>query len=324
MMGSPVVVGVPLPIDELGKEEGVGKVTISRLKNAGIDTVEELLLFNPEELEEIAGIDFERALRLVRTARRLAGWEVKVRKGNEYASQLSSRDTLTSGVSAIDELLGGGLVVQEIYEFAGEYGSGKTQLCHQLAVTAQLPPGKGGLGGKTIYIDTEGTFSPERIVKIAERFSVGNPLENVFVARPINVDELEELVVRGLKPFLRQGTRLIVIDSVIALYRAQFRGREWLAMRQQRINYVLDWLKRLSRLYDLLVVITNQVVSVPSSWGVSVKLPAGGNIIAHASTHRFFLRRAGDSWLIEVLDSPRLARGASAQFAIKDDGVWDA
>ena len=81
---------------------------------------------------------------------------------------------------------------------------------------------------------------------------------------------------------------------------------------------------RLSRLYDLLIVITNQVVSVPSSWGVAVKLPAGGNIIAHASTHRFFLKKAGDSWLMEVLDSPRLAKGASAQFTIKDDGVWDA
>jgi DNA repair protein RadA len=323
-MGSRAVGAMPLPIEDLGKEEGIGKVTISRLKNAGIDTVEELLLFNPEELEEIAGIEFERALRLIRTARRLARWEVSVQKGDEYASQISGRDTLSTGVSGIDELLGGGLVVQEIYEFAGEYGSGKTQLCHQLSVTAQLPPGKGGLGGKTIYIDTEGTFSPERVTKIAERFGVKDPLENVFVARPINVDELEELVVRGLKPYLRQGVRLVVIDSVIALYRAQFRGREWLAMRQQRINYVLDWLKRLSRLYDLLIVITNQVVSVPSSWGVAVKLPAGGNIIAHASTHRFFLKKAGDSWLMEVLDSPRLAKGASAQFTIKDDGVWDA
>ena len=313
---------MPLPIEELGKEVGIGRVTISRLKNAGIDTVEELLLFNPEELEELAGIEFERALRLVRAARRLAGWEVKVQKGDEYASQMSGRDTLTSGVNVIDELLGGGLVVQEIYEFAGEYGSGKTQLCHQLAVTAQLPPGRGGLGGMTIYVDTEGTFSPDRIVNVAKRFGVEKPLENIYVARPINVDELEELVVRGLKPFLRQGARLIVIDSVIALYRAQFRGREWLAMRQQRINYVLDWLKRLSRLYDLLIVITNQVVSVPSSWGVAVKLPAGGNIIAHASTHRFFLKKAGDSWLIEVLDSPRLAKGASTQFTIRDDGLW--
>ncbi|ABL78423.1 DNA repair and recombination protein RadA [Thermofilum pendens] len=314
---------MPIPIEELGKEEGIGRVTISRLKSAGIETVEDLVLYNPEELEELAGIDFERALRLVRTARRLAGWEVRAVRGDEYASQLSQRESLTTGVKALDELLEGGLVTQEIYEFAGEYGSGKTQLCHQLSVTAQLPPSRGGLGGKVVYVDTEGTFSPSRIERIAERFGVEGALEGVYVARPISVDELEELVIKGLKPLLKGGVKLVVIDSVIALYRAQFRGREWLAMRQQRINYALDWLKRLARVYSIVVVITNQVVSVPSNWGVAVKLPAGGNIIAHASTHRFLMKKAGDSWLIEVLDSPRLPKGATAQFEIRDDGLGD-
>ncbi|QOJ79377.1 DNA repair and recombination protein RadA [Infirmifilum lucidum] len=311
-------------IDELAGVENIGKVTIAKLKALGIEHVEDLVLFNPEELEELAGIDFERALRIVRAARRIAGWETKAYTGREYAALLQKRDALSSGVASIDELMGGGFTVYDIYEFAGEFGTGKTQLCHQLAVTVQLPPARGGLGGGAVYVDTEGTFSPERIEGIGERFGVEDPLSGIYVVRPLSVDELEEFVVRGLPKVLKSGARLVVIDSVIALYRAQFRGREWLAMRQQRINYMLDWLKRLSRLYGTVTVITNQVVSVPSAWGVAVKLPAGGNIIAHASTHRFLMKRTGETFLVEVLDSPRLPRGASAEFAIARDGLRDA
>jgi len=311
-------------IDELGTVEGIGKVTIAKLRALGLEHVEDVVLFNPEELEELAGIDFERALRIVRAARRIVGWETKAYSGKEYASVLRQRDVLTTGVSSVDSLLNGGLAVYDIYEFAGEFGTGKTQLCHQLAVTSQLPPSHGGLGAGAVYIDTEGTFSPERVEAMGKRFEVDDPLSNIYVVRPLSVDELEEFVVRGLPRVLKSGARAIVLDSVIALYRAQFRGREWLAMRQQRINYMLDWLKRLSRLYGLVTVITNQVVSVPSAWGVAVKLPAGGNIIAHASTHRFLLKKAGENFLIEVLDSPRLPRGASAEFTIAEDGLHDA
>jgi DNA repair protein RadA len=310
-------------VDELASVEGIGRVTIARLKSAGISYLEDLVAFNPEELEELAGIDYERAVKVIRAARQLLGWSARVYRGKEYAEALARREVLTTGVRALDELLGGGLVVYDIYEFAGEFGSGKTQLCHQLAVTAQLPPAKGGLGGDVVYIDTEGTFSPERVERIAQRFGVEDPLSRVYVARPINVDEMEEVVVKNLAPLLRGGARLIVIDSIIALYRAEFKGREWLAARQQRINYLLDWLKRLARIHEAAVVITNQVVAVPSTWGVTIKLPAGGNIIAHASTHRFLLKKAGDVWTAECLDSPRIARGASASFLIAEDGLRD-
>lgn len=314
---------MPTPVDELVKAQGIGRVTVARLKSAGIEYLEDLAIFNPEEVEEIVGIDFERALKVVRAARRLIGWETGVYKGTEYAGMMASRDVFTSGLSGFDELMGGGFAVFDIYEFAGEFGSGKTQLCHQASVTVQLPPERGGLGGKVVYIDTEGTFSPGRIESIAKRFDVDEPLENVFVSRPINVDELEEFIVKSLPRLLKEDVRLVIIDSVIALYRAQFRGREWLARRQQRINYMLDWIKRLSRVYRLVSIITNQVISSPSAYGVALKLPAGGNIIAHASTHRFFLRRSGDKYIMEVLDSPRLPRKAAIEFVIREDGLYD-
>ena len=158
---------------------------------------------------------------------------------------------------------------------------------------------------------------------MGKKFRIENPLENIYVIRPLNVDELEELVIEEMPSLLREGARLLIVDSIIALYRAQFKGREMLAARQQRINYLLDWLKRYARRYNLAIAITNQVLSQPVPWGAALKLPAGGNIMAHATTHRFLLRRSGSEWVIECLDSPRIARGASAKFLITSRGVED-
>lgn len=314
----------PTPVREL-KVSGVGKLTLEKVEEVA-KYVEDLALFNPEELAERAGIELDKAALIVRAARRFVRSSVggRVYRGSEYAHILEARETLTTGVKAIDELLGGGLKVWDVYEFAGEFGSGKTQLCHQFSVTVQLPPEKGGLAGKAVYIDTEGTFSPSRIKMIGKRFDVEDPLDNLYVLRPLNVDDLEEAVVEELPALLREGVRLILVDSVIALYRAEFKGREMLAMRQQRINYLLDWLKRYARRYRSVVVITNQVLSQPVPWGIALKIPAGGNIIAHASTHRFFVRKAGEALLLECLDSPTIARGASAKFQITDRGLEDA
>lgn len=305
------------------KVQGVGKLTLEKVAEV-VECVEDVALFNPEELAERAEIEIDKAMAIVRAARRLLRGKPGTRRtysGSEYARVLQEREQLTTGVSSLDELLGGGLKVWDIYEFAGEFGTGKTQLCHQLAVTAQLPPSRGGLAGKTVYIDTEGTFSPQRIEAIAGRFGLGDALEGTYVIRPINADELEEAVVEDLPSLLRDNVRLIIVDSIIALYRAEFKGREMLANRQQRINYLLDWLKRYARRYNSVVAITNQVISQPVPWGVALKVPAGGNIIAHASTHRLIVRKAGDAWLMEVLDSPTLARGSSAKFAITERGI---
>ena len=311
-----------IPLDELAKQKGIGRITLKRIEDSlGLKYVNELVLFNPEELSERAGIDIERAERILRIARRLVR-PVKALQASHITEY--GKEVLTTGVKGIDELLGGGLRTSELYEFAGEFGSGKTRLCHQLAVTVQLPVNRGGLGGSAVYIDTEGTFSSERIVHIAERFSVKEPLESILYFRPINVVELEDFVVEELNALIRdKGVRLIVIDSIIALYRSQFKGIEWLARRQQRINYVLDWLKRLSTLYDVVVVYTNQVLTQPVPFGVAIKIPAGGNILAHAATHRFFLRKTRGHIIMEVLDSPRLPYKATALFVIKNDGLHD-
>ena len=315
---------------ELLRSHGVGPTLIAKLRNAGLLSERGLrfvVAATPDELVEWLSLSsYESAVKLREAAKAVVGY----RSGAVSAVQLMELEEqaprLTTGVKALDELLGGGLRACDIYEFAGEFGTGKTQLCHQLAVTVQLPEERGGLSGKAVYIDTEGTFSPQRIASIASRFGLDpkNALNAVAVYRPLNTGELERFVREELSGYLEDGAKLVVIDSVIALYRAQYRGMEWLARRQQAINYLLDWLKRWSRIYQAVAVVTNQVLTHPLPSGIALKVPAGGNIIAHASTHRFLMRKAGDAWLIECLDSPRIAKGASVQFRITEAGVEDA
>ena len=304
--------------------KGVGRVTAQRLRNAGV-SVRHLAIMNPEELEELAGIDVIRASKIIRAAREAFGMRNQPITALEYERRVGGEPRLPTGVKAVDELLEGGLEPGSIYELAGEYGSGKTQLCHQLAVIVQVFDDE--LKGKALYIDTEGTFSPQRIKAIAFRLGLNGDevLSNILVDRVITVIELEEAV-RVVAPQLLEGSdvRLIVVDGVMTLYRAQFKGLEMLARRQQRLNYLLDWLKRLGRVYHpLYIVITNQVLTQPIPGMAALKVPAGGNIIAHASTHRFILRRKGDVHVIQVLDSPYLPRKAEAEFRITNGGVED-
>ena len=92
---------------------------------------------------------------------------------------------ISTGSSKLDELLGGGFESGSLTEIYGEFRTGKTQLCHTLAVTCQLPLAQGGAEGKAMYIDTEGTFRPQRLIAIAERFGMdpGAVLDNVAYAR---------------------------------------------------------------------------------------------------------------------------------------------
>jgi len=308
---------------------GVGRVTLRKLEEAGIRSLRQLAVMNPEELEEVAGLDPARAYELIVEARRQLGLLEGEMTAEDYERALARAPRLRTQVRSIDELLGGGLEAGAIYELAGEFGTGKTQLCHQLSVAVQLPPERGGAAGRALYIDTEGTFSPQRIRAVARRLGVdeAEALRSVYVERVESVVAMEHAV-RVRAPQLIEGknVKLVVVDSVIALYRAQFRGREWLAARQQRLNYVLDWLKRLGRVYSpLFIVITNQVMSSPLPGLMAIKVPAGGNIVAHASTHRFILRKAGQGrCVMQVLDSPYLPRGAEAEFCITEGGVVDA
>ena len=207
---------------------------------------------------------------------------------------------------------------------------GKTQLCHTLCVTCQLGLEQGGGEGKALYVDTEGTFRPQRLVSIAEKFGL-NPtdvLDNVAYARAYNSDHQSKLLVQAAGMLAESRYALLIVDSATALYRTDYSGRGELAARQMHLARFLRCLLRLADEFGVAVVVTNQVVAsvdgAAAMFNPDPKKPIGGNIMAHASTTRLSLRKGrGNTRVCKIYDSPCLPE-SEAMFAINEDGIGDA
>jgi DNA repair protein RadA len=303
--------------------KGVGAATAAKLKEAGFGTVEALAVTPIRELVEGSGIGEETALQMQQRAREMLG--IDFMTAFDLFEKRKDAKRITTGSKNLDKLLGGGVETQAITEFCGEFGTGKSQISMQLCITSQQPPEQGGLGGKVLFLDTEGTFSPERInsVALAKGFDPKKVLENIIYARCYNSDHQMLLVDKAFKVVEEEGVKLVVVDSLISHFRGEYVGRESLAERQQKLNRHIHKLLRLAEIYNLAVVVTNQIQSNPQAFFGDPNRPAGGNIVAHASTHRLYIRKGKDNTrVIRVIDSPYLPEEAT-RFAITSAGVED-
>jgi DNA repair protein RadA len=311
----------------IDKLEGVGIQSISDLATT---TASELLEDYYSNYDEGArGIDIETLSRLVIKAKqKLIEDDLLQKEFSTAEKMLELRKKLirfTTGSQAFDLFLGGGIETQALTEIAGEFGSGKSQLCYTLCVTANMSNKDNGI----IFVDTENAFRAERVHQIAE--SRGQDAEEImkriFVCRIYYSAHLEA-VVRGLAKSIEQyKARLVIIDSIISLHRAEFPGRETLSERQQRLNTILHKLIRLAEIYNIAIVYTNQVQAQPDNFfssgsGFDSMRAAGGNIMAHASTYRIFLRKAGHNRIATMLDSPCHAY-SQVKFSIGEEGIQD-
>lgn len=216
-----------------------------------------------------------------------------------------------------------------ITEIYGEYRCGKTQLCHTLCVTCQMPVDMGGGEGKALYIDTEGTFRPDRLIDIATRFGLNSDdvLDNVAYARAHNTEHQQQLLTSAAAMMAEARFALIVVDSATALFRTEFVGRGELAVRQNNLGRFLHSLQRLADEYGCAVVVTNQVVQANldggSMFAGPTTKPIGGNIMAHATTTRVQLRKGrGETRMAKIIASPCLPE-ADATFSIGAEGIVD-
>lgn len=246
----------------------------------------------------------------------------------EYHQRRSDLITITTGSPALDLVIGGGMETGSITELFGEFRTGKSQICHTLAVTCQLPVDMGGGEGKCMYIDTESTFRPVRLLAVAERFGLDGQevLDNVAYARAYNADHQLDLLVQAAAMMAESRFALLIVDSLTSLYRTDFSGRGELSARQTHLAKFLRTLMRLADEFGVAVVVTNQVVAQVDNagfGGMDTKKPIGGNIVAHASTTRLSLRKGrGNQRICRVVDSPSLPE-AEAVFAIKPEGIAD-
>jgi DNA repair protein RAD51 len=265
---------------------------------------------------------------MIEAAYKLIGNNMKFETAKVYHERRKEIIKIHTGSTKLDVLLGGGIETGSITEIFGEFRTGKTQICHTLCVTCQFPRSAGGGEGCALYIDTEGTFRPERIVQICERFGMNadDVLENISFARAYSSDHQMKLLHEATQLMSETRYALIIVDSATALFRSDYVGRGELSTRQQQLGKFLRELLQLCDIFGVACVITNQVVSDPGALsfaGPSVK-PIGGNIIAHASTTRIMLRKGSKNTRIaKIYDSPNLPE-AEETFAIANEGICDA
>lgn len=303
---------------------GVGPVTANKLREAGYDSISSLAIAPVRELIEKAGLENSVALKISRAARETIQTEFVTAK--QLYERRQNLQRLSFASSNLDKLLGGGLETQAITEFVGEFGAGKSQICMKLSVITQLPSKDGGLEGKVLFVDTEGTFAAQRVYQMAQamRQDPEKILDGIIYSRVYNSDHQILTVDHAFKICQEEKIKLLVVDSILSHFRGEYIGRESLSERQQRLNSHLHKLLRIAQALNLAVVITNQVQANPQAFFGDPTRPAGGNILAHASTHRIMLRKASKGLRVaKVIDSPYLPE-SETYFQITEKGVEDA
>ncbi len=325
---------------DLEELPGVGPATADKLREAGFDSYQGLAVASPGELSNTADVGESTAADIIQAAREAAdigGFE----SGSDVLERREQIGKLSWGVEEIDDLLGGGVETQSITEVYGEFGSGKSQVTHQLSVNVQLPEEHGGLDGSAVFVDSEDTFRPERIDDmirglpdevIADSLDAreieGEPgddeameallesfLDRIHVAKAFNSNH-QMLLAEKAKELASEyedsehPVRLLCVDSLTAHFRAEYVGRGELAQRQQKLNKHLHDLMRVGDLYNTAVLVTNQVSANPDAFFGDPTQPIGGNILGHTSTFRMYLRKSkGDKRIVRLVDAPNLPDG---------------
>ena len=309
--------------DHLKDLPSIGPATAQRLRELGFHTIESLATATVRELEP-AGIGEKKAMEIIRLAR--SSISLSFIRADELLKMRQNISRLTTGSIEMDELLGGGLETQTITELYGEYGSGKSQVCHQLCVNVQLPPERGGLDGGALYIDTENTFRTERIVQMAEPLGLDpeEVVKKIIFAEAYTSDHQTFLVENADEVVKENNIRLIIVDSLTSHFRSEYLGREMLAERQQKLNKHMHKLIRLARAFNAVAVVTNQVMARPDVFFGDAVQPVGGHIVAHTSHTRVFLRKSarGPVRIARLVSSPYLPEGERV-FKITKHGVED-
>jgi len=302
---------------------GVGSKIAEKLTEVGFTDPMAIAVSSPSELAVIAEIGEGQATKIIHAVRGMLdlGFEPadKILERKEKALKIST------GSKGLDKLLGGGVETQAITEVYGQFASGKTQLGFQLAVNVQLPPEKGGLGRNCLFIDTENTFSPQRVMSIAKAGGIDpeKALKNIYIARAYNSEHQIFLIDKSAEIIEEKNIGLIVIDSLMSHFRADFIGRGELARRQQKLNRHLHNLQRLADAHNLAVYATNQVMARPDVLFGDPTAPVGGHVLAHQATYRLYFRKGkGGTKIAQLTDAANLPPGETI-FKICEEGIRD-
>lgn len=303
---------------------GTSKPTVQKIIDAGVTTLEDLSRENPKLLAKATGMGEDTAERAITTALRLVSEGYIT--GQQQHDKMQNRKRLHTGSTALDTMLGGGIEENTTTEIAGKNGAGKTQLVHQLAVNVQLPVEEGGLGGQVAWIDTEGTFRPERILEICRNRGLDGPkfLEGILYGEAYHAGHQKILIEQLSEQCVEHNVKLVIVDSMMAHLRSEYLGRGMLSERQVLLGDMLQRLAKIAQVHGLTVVYTNQMMDDPAAlFQKAAGKAVGGNIMGHAATTRMEIRKGRlEKRIIALTKSPYLPEG-EAVIRITERGVED-
>ncbi len=307
---------------ELGVQDlpGVGAATAEKLSLAGFDTLMAIAVATPGELVSASGVTETTARKIIQSSR--SNMNMGFASGSEILERRKLIFRIPSGSSNVDALLDGGFESGCITECFGQYGSSKTQIAHALAInTIKQNP-----DAIVVFIDTENTFRPKRIIQMAEGAGLDPKmvLSQIKVARAFNSDH-QMLLAEKVEDLIKEGNnvKLVIVDSLTAHFRAEFVGRGTLANRQQKLNKHMHVLAKVASIHNCCVYVTNQVMTKPDQFFGDPTEAIGGHIVAHNSTFRIYLRKGkAGSRVAKLVDSPNLPDGEAA-FKVVEGGLED-
>ena len=317
-----IVESIDIGLEQL---KGVGKVTIEKLKGFGITNLYDFCIRGAREIEELTGADKTTAQKWTLKAKHTLEDNGLVRSTQMDALELleyqENIKKIVIGVPELDELLGGGMTPESLYEVYGEFGSGKTQF--SLTACANVL----ARGKNVVWFDCEDTFKPQRLVDIIVNRGLRETqeeakllLKNITYRHTPNTEDYELEEGRITEHLIEGNTELIVIDGVIGQYAEEYIGRGTLSVRQNKLRRVMTHLKNLSFYFKCTVLFTNQVQTDPSiMFGDPIK-PIGGNVVAHASTYRIYFKKQGKKRIARIVDSPKDAM-LECQFTLTEKGI---
>lgn len=303
--------------------DGVGAKIAEKLREVGYTDPMTIAVTSPGELASIAEIGEGQAQKIINSVRKMM--DIGFETADKVLERKLASHKITTGSKNLDKLLGGGIETQAITEVYGQFASGKSQLGFTLCVNVQMPIERGGLGKNVLFVDTENTFSPTRIVQIAKynKLEPEKILKNIHVARAYNSEHQMLLVEKANELIEENNIGLIVVDSLTSHFRSDFVGRGELAPRQQKLNKHLHMLQKMADAHNLAVYVTNQVMARPDILFGDPTAPVGGHVLAHQATYRLYFRKGKEGTKIaKLMDAANLPEGECI-FRITENGLMD-
>ena len=308
--------------------EGVGPVTTKKLSDAGVHNIMDLIVRGPVEIAELTGMDRDTAAKIVDKSRQQLVDQGLIAQDFVSATDIYKRrqeiGKISTGTECLDILFDGGIETQALTEVYGEFGCGKTQFCHTMCVHVQKSKEEGGLEGGVLYIDSENTFRPERIVSIAKANGMDpeKVLNNIIVARAYNSSHQILILEESGAVIKENNIKLVIADSAVGLFRAEYLGRGTLARKKKKLNHFVHLLVRIAETYNCAALATNQVMASPDVFFGDPTRPIGGNVVAHTSTYRIYFKKSGKKRIARMVDSPHHPE-QEVIFALSEAGVVD-